>query len=198
MKLLSEIIFRITEEFIDTNDKNIKQELSKKNREAYIKFIDEIFDLLNVEYSFIIILIIIIQKVVKKYNISKNNGDLNYLFIICTCLAHKYINDCSIYLLDMIRMLDDSNLNIDRNKCFEIENMFFNNIYIDNNYKWLELYHVYDIIFIKYLNFALTEKNALNIIKKKYKNYKNYKNTLLNKQEPERINENNKRIKIYS
>lgn len=198
MKLLSEIIFRITEEFIDTNDKNIKQELSKKNREAYIKFIDEIFDLLNVEYSFIIILIIIIQKVVKKYNISKNNGDLNYLFIICTCLAHKYINDCSIYLLDMIRMLDDSNLNIDRNKCFEIENMFFNNIYIDNNYKWLELYHVYDKIFIKYLNFALTEKNALNIIKKKYKNYKNYKNTLLNKQEPERINENNKRIKIYS
>lgn len=198
MKLLSEIIFRITEEFIDTNDKNIKQELSKKNREAYIKFIDEIFDLLNVEYSFIIILIIIIQKVVKKYNISKNNGDLNYLFIICTCLAHKYINDCSIYLLDMIRMLDDSNLNIDRNKCFEIENMFFNNIYIDNNYKWLELYHVYDKNFIKYLNFALTEKNALNIIKKKYKNYKNYKNTLLNKQEPERINENNKRIKIYS
>lgn len=198
MKLLSEIIFRITEEFIDTNDKNIKQELSIKNRQEYINFIDEIFELLNVEYSFIIILIIIIQKVVKKYNISKNNGDLNYLFIICTCLAHKYINDCSIYLLDMIRMLDDSNLNIDRNKCFEIENMFFNNIYIDNNYKWLELYHVYDIIFIKYLNFALTEKNALNIIKKKYKNYKNYKNTLLNKQEPERINENNKRIKIYS
>lgn len=69
----------------------IKEKLAIQQKQFYNKYILYLFNLLEIEYSYFIFMIIIMEKIVINYKVSKKNHSLNYIIIIAFVLSHKIL-----------------------------------------------------------------------------------------------------------
>lgn len=148
------IIFDIINEFVDISDKNIvKEKLTLHEKQFYNDYILYLFDLIEIEYSYFIFMIIIMEKIVINYKISKKDDSLKYVIFIAFILSHKNLSDEQFNIKDLVK-----DINLDLNKYLALEKVIFQHLFITNNFNWNNLYNEYNSTFQQHLDIINTKK----------------------------------------
>ena len=133
--------------------------------------VENIIIKLNMEYSYIIFMLIYLEIIINRVKITREFDIIKYIYVVSASLSLKFIADGSYYLSDICDLLQ-----IDFKQCTYLETLVFKMYHLNMKTKlnWTNRYEHFDLAFQKYLNLFLVEKFSFRRIVKFQKQYKNY------------------------